>query len=480
MFLESFKTEGLSIYTYLIGCGSEAAVIDPTRDISPIIQRLRTKNVKLKYIFETHIHADFLSGARQLSSATGAPVVVSGEALGGEETIYGYGETLVSRNGTVFEIGQIRMELVHTPGHTPEHASYLLTDLSRSSEPLMLFSGDFIFVGSVGRPDLLGAGPARPLANALYDSIYEGKIGRLPDHIQIFPGHGSGSACGKAIGDVASSTLGIERQFNEAFGFSGRKQDFMDYILSNQPAAPAYFSMMKKWNRQGPALMKNTDLRSTSFFELPAFIDCVFDHKTGSVRSDIQVLDIRQPTAFAGGFIPGSLSIWFSPNLATWAGWFLNYNQPIYLVYDNEWELGEAVCQMRLIGFDNIEGAIENGFDDWLTSGNPIDHIDTIDCQKLEQLLSEDNVTVLDIRTPDEFEMSHISNAIHIETGYLSAKIKDLDPEKHYLVMCGGGYRASLAASFMKNNGFMRVSNILGGMTAWESYQNRKQTIEQT
>lgn len=480
MFLESFNTEGLSIYTYLMGCGAEAAVIDPTRDTAAITNRLRSKNVKLKYIFETHIHADFLSGARQLSSETGAPVIVCGESTDGRKTTYGYPEAQSASDGSVFKIGQIRVELIHTPGHTPEHAAYLLTDLSRSVEPLMLFSGDFIFVGSVGRPDLLGAGPARPLANALYSSLYVGRINRLPDHIQIFPGHGSGSACGKAIGDVATSTLGIERKFNEAFGFENQKQAFIDYILSDQPAAPPYFRMMKKWNKEGPSLIKDTNIRSVNLIELSEFAENILDANTGSVGDNVQVLDIRKPAAFAGGHIPGSLSIWFSPSLSTWAGWFLNYDQPIYLVHDNASELSEAVRQLRLVGFDNIEGALENGFDSWLTSGNPIDRINTVDSRKLAGMLSDKNVTVLDIRTPDEYESSHIEESIHIETGYLSTRINELDPKRHYLIICGSGYRSSLAASYLKKNGFRHISNILGGMTGWESYQRQQYALNRS
>jgi len=471
MFLETFKTDGLSIYTYFMGCGDEAAIIDPTRDIEPILDRLEAKNVTLKYIFETHIHADFISGARQLANATGANVMASGEGLKGEMTSYGYESISTISNDDVFHIGQIELKAIHTPGHTPEHMSYLLTDHNRSSKPVMMFTGDFLFVGSIGRPDLLGGTSVKPLASALYDTIYEGPVTKLPDHLLVLPGHGSGSACGKAIGDVPTTTLGTERLLNEAFRFNGNKDKFIEYILKDQPAAPAYFPMMKKLNREGPAILLNTDLTRLPSYNLSKFKHQVWDKDDNSLRNDFQILDLRKPTSFSGGHIPGSISIWYSNSVATWGGWALNFDDPIFIVHDNEYELRDAVRQLRLVGIDNIEGYLSNGFDSWQTSGYPIERIGTIDAYQLDKALNNDEVKILDVRTPTEFEDDHIQGAIHIEAGYIEQNIDKLDAKTTYAIMCGGGYRASLAASLLKKNGFDNVVNVLGGMSAWNDHK---------
>ena len=468
MFLETVKTEGLSIYTYLFGCGDEAAVIDPNRDIQPLLDRIEAKNVTLNYIFETHIHADFLSGARELANATGATIVASGEGLNGESTNYGYDSITTANNGDHFRIGQVEISGVHTPGHTPEHMSYLLTDHARSTDPIMMFTGDFLFVGSIGRPDLLGGDSVRPLASALYDTLYEGSVTELPDHILVLPGHGSGSACGKAIGDVPTSTLGTERLLNEAFQFKGKRDAFIDYILKDQPAAPRYFPMMKKLNRQGPPILNNPNLTEIPFYRVDQFINKIWDKKKGQPVSNVQLLDLRKPTAFAGGHIPKSISIWYSDSVATWAGWTLNFNDPIYLIHDNDAELKDAVKQLRLVGFDNIAGALYNGFDSWQTSGYPISKIPTIDVYELKNKLNSDDLEILDVRTPNEYQTEHIEDSIHIEAGYVIEQIDELDPDKTYAILCGGGYRATIAASLLVKHGFDNISIILGGMSAWK------------
>lgn len=471
MFLETFKTEGLSIYTYLLGCGDDAAVVDPTRDIQPILDRLDAKNVSLNYIFETHIHADFLSGARQLADATGATIIASGEGLDGEATQYGYDQITPIHDGNSFRIGQVELKAVHTPGHTPEHMSYLLTDHARSSDPLMIFTGDFLFVGSIGRPDLLGGNSVRPLANALYDTLYDGSVTKLPDHLLVLPGHGSGSACGKAIGDVPTSTLGTERRFNEAFQYKGRREDFVNYILNDQPAAPRYFPMMKKLNRQGPDLLKEKDLTQVPFMRLNHFMDKIWDYKEGKPKSNIQLLDLRKPTAFAGGHIPQSVSIWYSDSVATWGGWTLNYEDPIYLVHDNEYELKDAVRQLRLVGFDNVSGALYNGFDSWQTSGYPIQRLQTIDVYQLEKDMKTGDVQILDVRTDSEYQTEHLDNSIHIEAGYIEDHLNEFDKDKTYAVLCGGGYRATIAASLLAKHGITNTAIILGGISAWKDHQ---------
>ncbi len=466
MFLETRKTDGLSIYTYLLGCGDEAAIIDPTRDTAPLLQRLKDKNVTLKYIFETHIHADFLSGAHQLALATGAQIINSGEGLNGT-TVYDYPENVTAANGSRYRIGNIEIQAVHTPGHTPEHMSYLLTDHLRASEPIMFFTGDFLFVGSIGRPDLLGGDTVTPLAEALYHTLYEGPVSALPDHLLVLPGHGSGSSCGKAIGDVASSTLGTERRFNEAFQFKNRKQDFMDYILKDQPAAPKYFSTMKKWNKEGPNILDLNDIRDIPPLGLKEFKNLIWDETDHTAKENIQVVDLRKPSAFAGGHIPGSISIWYSDNVSNWAGWALDFSKEIFLIHDNEYELKDAVRQLRLVGFDEISGFLEGGFDDWQTSGLPIEHIHVMDVHELDMAIEQNAIKVLDVRTPTEYQTDHIEGALHIETGYLLNNLDQLNPDENYAIICGGGYRASLAASLLKKNGFSNIYNVLGGMSAW-------------
>ncbi len=473
MFLETHKTDGLSIYTYLFGCGNEAAIIDPTRDTTPLLQRLKDKNVQLKYIFETHIHADFLSGARQLARDTGAQIINSGEGLNGP-TVYDYPENTTAVNGSRYKIGNIEIQAIHTPGHTPEHMSYLLTDHLRASEPIMFFTGDFLFVGSIGRPDLLGGDTVTPLAEALYQTLFEGPVSALPDHLLVLPGHGSGSSCGKAIGDVANSTLGTERRFNEAFQFKNRKKDFIDYILKDQPAAPRYFSTMKKWNKRGPDILDLSDIRDIPQLSFNEFRKLTWDESNHSIKKNTQVIDLRMPTAFAGGHIPGSISIWYSNNVSNWAGWTLDFSKEIYLIHDNDNELEDAVRQLRLVGFDAISGYLDGGFDAWQTSGLPIGHIHSMDVHELDKAIDQNAIKILDVRTPMEYQDDHIEGAIPIETGYLIDNLDQLNREDEYAIICGGGYRASLAASLLKRNGFHNIYNVLGGMSAWNdrvSYQ---------
>ena len=466
MFLETHKTDGLSIYTYLFGCGDEAAIIDPTRDTTPLLQRIKDKNVKLKYIFETHIHADFLSGARQLAHETGAKIINSGEGLN-SLTSYDYAENDTASSGDRFRIGNIEIQAIHTPGHTPEHMSYLLTDHLRAAEPIMICTGDFLFVGSIGRPDLLGGDTVTPLAEALYNTLYEGPVSSLPDHLLVLPGHGSGSSCGKAIGDVASSTLGTERRFNEAFQFKNRKQDFIDYILKDQPAAPNYFSTMKERNKRGPAILDLNNIRDIPRVGFEEFRNRAWDDENRTVKDDIQVVDLRMPAAFAGGHIPGSISIWYSNNVSNWAGWALDFSKEIFLLHDNEYELKDAVRQLRLVGFDVISGYLDGSFDAWQTSGLPIEHVHSMDVHELDKAIDEGAIKVLDVRTPTEYQDDHIEGAMHIETGYLVNHLDLLNPDDKYAIICGGGYRASLAASLLKKNGYHNIYNVLGGMSAW-------------
>ena len=471
MLLETFKQAGLSIQTYLIGSEGVAAVIDPTRNIAPILECLEKRDLQLAYIFETHIHADFLSGARQLAQATQARIIVSGVGLNDAPIVYGYENAHTARGNATYDVGQTTLVAIHTPGHTPEHMSYLLFDKIHPEAPLILFSGDFLFVNSFGRPDLMGVGLRAKLAEALYATIYSERLKKMPDGLMILPTHGAGSACGKEIADIPFTTMGRERQFNPIFNFEGRLDDFTKYVLSNQPPIPTYFSELKKRNLQGAALMAANNISEIPLLSLTDFSSAIWPSQASkSIAAGVQVVDIRQPPAFAAGHIPGSYSVWYSNNLATWAGYVLNYQDPIYLVGDNQTELENAALQLRLIGLDHIKGCLQGGFNSWQAAKLPVASLKTVDVHMLKAALSQKDsqgLVVLDVRSPVEYSSAHISGAVPLELSQLSAHMAELDQSKEYAVICGGGFRASLAASLLLKNGFPRVQNVAGGMRAW-------------
>ena len=453
---------GLAIASYIVGDErtGEAAVIDPTRDVEDFVQYARENDLHIRHILETHVHADFVSGARELKARLNGEPEIHCSGLGGADWTPPYADH-VAADGHEVQVGSIRLQAVHSPGHTPEHVSWALYDNSRSADtPWLVFTGDFLFVGDVGRPDLLGEEAKKELAHQLYASVFE-KLPALPDITEIFPAHGAGSLCGKAISSRRSSTVGYERRFNPALQ-QLPEQEWVDRLMSQMPLAPPYFLRMKKVNREGPAIIGA---------ELPGQKRWSAKDVHNRVCDNCLILDVRSKEAFAAAHIPGSINIPFSPNLPTWAGWVLPYDRPTLIVTDTAAQMPEVTTHLLRVGFDDVQGYLQGGLDSWETSGYPLDTLGTQSVQQLADRLKSGvgRMTVLDVRTEGEWNAGHIDGAIHVHGGKLQERFSDVPRDRPVSVICGSGYRGSIAASFLKREGYDDVANVVGGMSAWQA-----------
>lgn len=454
MLFQHIYDKSLAQASYLIGCqkAGVAAVIDPKRDVDTYIEIAQQNNMKITHIFETHIHADFLSGARELSALTGGEMYLSDE--GGPDWQYQFAHHGL-KDGDKIKMGNLIFEIIHTPGHTPESISIMLTDTPASKEPVMLFTGDFVFVGDIGRPDLLEKaagikGTQDAGALQMYESIK--KFDALPDYIQVWPGHGAGSACGKALGAVPSTTVGYEKIRNWALLYKENKVGFVDYLLADQPEPPKYFAMMKKLNKvDRPLLTSVPKLKELSSSDLKVAMD-----------QGIKVIDARNKVDFAAGFIPGSINIQGNNSFATWAGWFLTYDEPFILVADPS-QLDDLTRKLMRIGLDNIMGYIPSvslypgalqtakmiGYDDFKTK------------------LNEGNTQIIDLRGVAEYNAGHVKGADNIFVGTILQHTDKVSKEKDVVIHCQGGDRSSIAYSILVKEGFTNITNYSPGMNEW-------------
>ena len=452
---------GLAIASYIVGDekSGEAAVIDPTRDVEAYIQFARDHDLHIKHIIETHVHADFVSGSKELKARLDDEPTIHCSSYGGKDWTQPYPDQFVKEGDTV-EFGSVRLGFQHSPGHTPEHISVLLYDKSRSTEtPWVMFTGDFLFVGDVGRPDLLGEEAKKELAHELYRSVFE-RITALPDITEIFPAHGAGSLCGKAIGSRRSSTLGFERLYNGALKKKPEEQWVHD-LLTDMPLSPPYFKRMKKVNKDGPAIIGP---------ELPGLKRWKAKEVHERVCDKCLILDTRHKGAFAASHVADAINIPFGSNLPTWAGWVLPYDRPILLVVEHPSQVEEIVTHLLRVGFDDVQGYMEGGMDAWETAGLPLVTLTTLSVHELKQKVDQkEKLTVLDVRTESEWNSGHIDGAIHIHGGKLQEHFGEVPRDKPVAVVCGSGYRASIAASFLQRNGYEDVSNVVGGMSAWNA-----------
>lgn len=461
MFFHQRFIPGLAIVSYMVGDekAGECAVIDPTRDVEEFIQIARKEGLKITHIFETHVHADFVSGAPELKARLGGEPVIVCSGMGGEQWTPPYADRVV-KDGDETRIGSLRVRAIHTPGHTPEHVSWALYDETRSKDhPWLLFTGDFIFVGDVGRPDLLGEIEREKLAKQLYHSVFE-TLKPLPDYTEIFPAHGAGSLCGKAIGSRRSSSLGYERRFNASMQ-QAPEQQWTATLLAGMPPAPPYFKRMKQVNAKGAAILEK--LPGQTRFSAAELRDRM-------KKGDLLVLDTRVKEAFAAAHIPGSISIPLAPNLPTWAGWLLPYDKPIALVVASLADVAHVVTHFIRVGFDRIEGYLEDGIDGWEAAGFELANIPTMSVHDLEKRLKQPNPPfVLDVRSDGEWEAGHIDGARHIQLGFLPDRLKEIPKDREVAVVCGSGYRSSIASSILKRAGYDKLTNVMGGMGAWKA-----------
>jgi hydroxyacylglutathione hydrolase len=453
---EQFDVPGLSQYSYMVGCGGAVAVIDPRRDIDAYLEYAERNGVRIAYVLETHIHADFASGALALADATGAELCLSAYA-DGETYSYAFAHRKL-RHGDELTLGKIKLRTLHTPGHTPEHISFLLSEPERSEHPLALFSGDFLFIGSVGRPDLLGEAEKLELAKKLYRSVQS--LAELPDGTMIFPGHGAGSLCGAGMAQQDQSTLGYERASNP-FLRPQTEQTFLETVLSTIPEFPDYYRRMKQLNAAG----------APSLPQLPGGEQLqVKDFESKWKQTNAVVLDLRRPEAFGGAHIPGAINIGAGQNLSMWAAWVLPYDQPILLVGDTETDLEAARRSLVRVGLDAVIGSLRGGVAAWLESGREQAHLPQISVRELQAVLAHrEAITVLDVRSPGEWNNGHIEGAIHVSGGDLPKHLADVPADRPLYVICGSGYRSSIAASVLAHHGRVQLTNVNGGMAAWNS-----------
>lgn len=461
MLLHQRFIPGLAINSYLIGDErtGEAAVIDPTRDVDDFLDFARDNGLHIRHILETHVHADFVSGSRELKARLHDEPVIACSGYGGKDWTQPYADQSLKEGDTI-QIGSLRLGVIHTPGHTPEHITISLTDTTRSAEvPWLLLTGDFLFVGDVGRPDLLGEEAQKQLAHDLYRSVFE-KLPAVSDFTEIFPAHGAGSLCGKALSSRRSSTVGYERRFNPALREKPEEQWVRD-LLGGMPLAPPYFRRMKKVNKEGPAILG---------LELPGQRRWSAKEVHERVCEHCLIVDVRSKEAFAAAHIPDAINIPFGPNLPTWAGWVLPYDHPTMLVLDDPTQMAAVTTHLIRVGFDNVQGYLEGGMDSWETAGYPLTTLPIISVHDLNKRLNDrQKFTVLDVRTEGEWNSGHIDGAIHIHGGKLQERFAEVPRDKPVAVVCGSGYRASIAASFLQREKYEAVSNVIGGMAAWNA-----------
>jgi hydroxyacylglutathione hydrolase len=454
MFFQHVYDKSLAQGSYLIGCQAkgEAIVIDAQRDMDVYLKIAAQNGLKITHIAETHIHADFLAGSRELAAVTGAKLYLSDE--GGEDWQYQF-DHVGLKHGDVIRVGNLTLDVLHTPGHTPESISFLLTDHPASSEPVMIFTGDFVFVGDIGRPDLLEkaaglVGSQEIGAQQMYESIQ--RFAELAPFIQVWPGHGAGSACGKSLGAVPSSTVGYEKIRNWAFQYENDETSFIANLLDGQPEPPKYFAMMKHLNKVDRPLL----------LEVPHYFQLTAEIFKKAYKEGIKVIDTRNKVDFAKGFIPDSINIQHNNSLSTWAGWILNYQEQFILVANIE-EMEEINRKLMRIGLDNIYGFVSDVND----LGIGLQTADVIDLDTFKTYIGKEDVQIIDVRSLTEYNDGHIEGAKHIFVGSLQNNLDKINKDKQVVIHCQSGDRAAIAYSMLRKNGFDGIRNYSGGMAEW-------------
>lgn len=462
MLLKYFYNDKLAQASYLVGCQAtgEALVIDPSRAVNLYLQAAAEHGMQLVATTETHIHADFISGSRQLAAQAGVKLYLSDEGDAAWKYQYekAYDHELLYE-GSTFMIGNIKVEVMHTPGHTPEHISFIITDTAGASEPMGIFTGDFVFVGDVGRPDLLEeaahiAGSADPSARRMFHSLQRFK--QLPDYLQLWPAHGAGSACGKALGAIPSSTVGYEKRFNGLLQIDD-EDEFVKRLLAGQPEAPKYFAMMKQLNKVGPPVLNGP-------LTAPAL---TLADLTPLLKTGAKIVDVRSVDAFAQNHIPGTINIPAAKSFTNWAGWLLDFESPFYLIAAPE-TASSTLQDLASIGLDNVGGVFSlDIFDAWREAGHPLQRYARMPANAVADKVKQGEITVVDVRAISEWEQGHIPGAQHHMLGYLPERAADIPTTKPILVNCRSGVRSAIGVSVLQAKGFPNVINLEGGYLDW-------------
>ena len=460
MFVKRFFEPAIAQASYLIGCQAtgEAIVVDANRDVAQYIEAAEREGLRITHITETHIHADFVSGSRELARRTGGTLYLSDE--GDRDWKYTFAsEARLLHDGDRITVGNIKIDVRHTPGHTPEHLIFLVTDGAAADKPIAAITGDFVFVGDVGRPDLLEraanvTGTMEAGARALWKSLQA--FAANDEWLQIWPGHGAGSACGKGISAIPSSTVGYERRFNWAFNVKS-EPEFVKAVLAGQPEPPKYFKTMKHVNKAGPAIL--------GAFHVPGRLPDDRIHEL--ITAGEVVIDTRPSSEFAASHLSGTVNIPFTSTFVTWAGWFVPIGAPLYLIVDaaTAARLPELARALALIGIDAVTGY----FDSSVVRARPDQLASTpqIGIADLRAALSANTVSVIDVRSANEWAGAHIPGALHIPLGYLADRQAEIPAGKPVVVQCYSGARSAIAASVLERGGLRNVSNLAGGFSEW-------------
>ena len=449
MYIRQLYTGCISEAAYYIESNGEAAIVDPLRDIEVYLDLANERKATIKYIFETHFHADFISGHIDLGKATGAPIVY------GPETDTKF-PAYIAKDGEKFNIGDITIEVLHTPGHTLESSCYLLNDETGKNH--CIFTGDTLFVGDVGRPDLAQKGESltvHDLAGMLYDSLQQ-KIIPLADDVIVYPAHGPGSSCGKNLGPDTDSTIGMEKQFNYALK-AANKEEFIKAVTDGIPPPPQYFPINARINKEGYSSLDEILNKAMTALSVDEF--------KKRKEKDAIVLDTRHSNIFSEGFIPGSISIGLNGRFAEWAGSLLPFDVPLLLVSEPGKEK-ESIIRLARVGLDRVEGYLEGGFEAWKNQGEPIDMIIDVEADELMMDIPFDkNLIVLDVRKPVEFAEGHLNEAINLPLQEMTdpANMANFEDRHNLYVHCASGYRSVIAASLLKRQGIHNLRNIAGG-----------------
>ncbi|MBL7700109.1 MAG: MBL fold metallo-hydrolase [Chitinophagaceae bacterium] len=454
MLIKQLYTGCLSEAAYYIESNGEAAIVDPLRDIEDYLQLASEQNAQVKFIFETHFHADFVSGHLDLHKATGAPIVYGPNT----ETNF---PIHLAKDGEIFKLGNVTIEVIHTPGHTLESTCYLLRN--ENGNPYAIFTGDTLFVGDVGRPDLSSGNMTKEeLASIMYDSL-QNKIMPLPDDVLVYPAHGAGSSCGKNLGPETTSTIGEQKQTNYALQPQTR-EEFINSVTKDLDVPPQYFPINARINKEGYDSLDEILKKGLTPLTVEQFKERMKD-------DEVSVLDTRRATQFTAGFIPDSISIGLEGRFAEWAGAILSFEKPILLVAPNGLEK-EAVIRLARVGFSKIEGYLNGGFDAWQKAGGNIDMVIDVEPDELAMDLPfDENLVVVDVRRETEFGDGHISGAVNMPLDELTdpAMLSNFEDNQNIYIHCGTGYRSVIAASLFKKQGIHNIRNVVGG---WEKIKN--------
>jgi glyoxylase-like metal-dependent hydrolase (beta-lactamase superfamily II)/rhodanese-related sulfurtransferase len=453
MYFKQFYLGCLAHASYLIGADGEAAVVDPQRDVDQYIEEAAAQNLKIKYIIETHLHADFVSGHRELAARTGATIVF------GEKARASFPHQPV-KNGDELSIGSVKLRFLETPGHTPESICVLVADTKNAGEPKKILTGDTLFIGDVGRPDLAGGKGYTPqmMAAMMYDTLHD-KLLKLDDATEVYPAHGAGSMCGKNLSSETSSTIGKQRQFNYALQ-PMTKDEFVRMMTADLPAAPAYFPKDAEMNRAGAAPLS----------ELPALTPLTAAETAAHAHAGEIILDVRSAADFGAAHVPGSLNIGLGGQFASWAGTLIAMERPLVIVAESPEKANEAQMRLARVGLENVKGYLAGGIDAWTTAGFEVDTVPQISVAELNELIaSRPDLQVLDVRRPGEYESGHAPRAATAPLSSLNESLPrlKLDPAKMTAVICAGGYRSSAATSILQPRGFQNLLNVTGGTSAW-------------